>query len=667
MKSKQENYIKEIFEKKKHILKDKAKKILISKYEELIPMYDIYSERIYPITKNNLHYRLIECHYRFLTEDIVLWINNKYKKYKDDKNKDNINIILNYDIPTLIETSYRVLYENSKNLGLNVSICKRNSFNKFSKHLIPYYSKDELLKLGLNMGILNKNENINMNDLKIHYMICKKISKNDISSDEIIRHNKFIIENKLISLISNYSFMGSYFMNRYLRNQSNFLSDQMINTINKLGTMINNSPKLDKPYFLYRFIWDDDFLKDLKIGSVFTDKGFISTTRDPFYSPGIKSNFGLILLKIKIPSNVGTGLLIENFSLFPKEEEFLLPPNSKLKLISKDDKFKYYHTNDQFEKLIKTKYELEFVKSDFKSYSNKDNFYNFNEIKEIDYDQTSKIDAIKIFIENNKSEDGNMFLKVENKNYVVHYNWFDGTDSYSKFYHNDTRNGLSLIVYDENMYPYINIEFGEEMVVNNLNRYYYYDEYKKLDEIDFKFINILAYNFYYKKYILYLEFNNFSKVTKEDDNSYIYSELYCDSIYKYFKSKTKFFSNITNLQNFIKYDIGYWKLNKLANTKLPDKMYQKLSNLYSKNITIGELIVDIVENHFYYYSKLQNLFSNFDITDIFEKPYVEIDIESYYKSLKQNMIQLDIPYDNNQLEKDNDYKLIFRQPIRRIF
>ena len=95
---KQENYIKEIFEKKKHIIKDKTNKILISKYEELIPMYDIYTERIYPITKNNLHYRLIECHYRFLTEDIVLWIKNKFKKYKDEKNRDNIKIILNYEI-----------------------------------------------------------------------------------------------------------------------------------------------------------------------------------------------------------------------------------------------------------------------------------------------------------------------------------------------------------------------------------------------------------------------------------------------------------------------------------------------------------------------------------------------------------------------------------------
>ena len=53
-------------------------------------------------------------------------------------------------------------------------------------------------------------------------------------------------------------------------------------------------------YFLYRFIWDDTFLKKLKTGDKFIDKGFMSTTRDPFYSPGLKSNFGLILVKINL-------------------------------------------------------------------------------------------------------------------------------------------------------------------------------------------------------------------------------------------------------------------------------------------------------------------------------------------------------------------------------
>ena len=48
--------IKDIFELKLQV-KGKDKKIL-SKYQEIIPMYDIYSQQIYPIKKKNIHYRM---------------------------------------------------------------------------------------------------------------------------------------------------------------------------------------------------------------------------------------------------------------------------------------------------------------------------------------------------------------------------------------------------------------------------------------------------------------------------------------------------------------------------------------------------------------------------------------------------------------------------------
>jgi hypothetical protein len=129
--------------------------------------------------------------------------------------------------------------------------------------------------------------------------------------------------------------------------------------------MFQNTPILDNDYYMYRFIWDDKFLDKLNINDIFVDYGFMSTTRDPFYSPGLYGDFGLILLKIKIPKNkVGIGLFMEIFSLFPKEEEFLLTPYSKFKLISKDNNFKYYHTHPEFEKLINKKYEFEYIEYD---------------------------------------------------------------------------------------------------------------------------------------------------------------------------------------------------------------------------------------------------------------------------------------------------------------
>lgn len=669
------NKVEEIYNKKINLIKNKKEKIELSKYEDIIPMYDIYSEKVYPINKNNLYYRLIDCHYRFITEDIKKWIENKYKKYKKKNNKDNLNIIANYDLDTLLKTSYRVLYEYSTNLGLHISICKRNSFNKYSKHLIPYYSKIELIKLGKNMGIIEKETDINLNNMKTHYMICKKISKNDISAKEIITHNNFIVENKLISSISNYSFMGSYFMNRYLRNQSDTLSSNLLNTIKLLGSMIIKSPSLNQSYYLYRFIWNDDFIKKLNIGEYIIDNGFISTTRDPFYSPGVTTNFGLILIKIKIPALTGTGLLIENFSLFPKEEEFLLPLNSKLKLISKNDNFKYYHTNKQFEKIISKKYEFEFIESSYKNITFNKKKEIYEEFNIIENEYFSKIEQIKHFILLNKTDDNTILIKIKDnninefRNYKINYNWFDGTDSYASLYHNKTRNGMNFIIYDEYMNPYINIEFGELMVVNNLNKFYYYDDKRELDETDFTLLNKLAYSFSYGKYILYLIFNNFSKVSKIEDiklKSYLYSELYCHSYYEYFKNNKKFYSNIEFINNYIKYNLGYWKLSKLKDTMLPNKIFEKFSDIYKTNITVGDFFIDIIENHFYYYSKLQNLFINYDLIDIFDKQYIEVDVESYYKSKNKQLNKVNIPYDNSIIENNKDFKLIFRQPIRRI-
>ena len=81
--------------------------------------------------------------------------------------------------------------------------------------------------------------------------------------------------------------------------------------------LIPYSPPLENDYNLYRFIGDDNFLHDLKEGDTLLDKGFVSSTRDPFYSPGLTGIFGLILLKIKLPKDKkGIGLFIENFSLF---------------------------------------------------------------------------------------------------------------------------------------------------------------------------------------------------------------------------------------------------------------------------------------------------------------------------------------------------------------
>ena len=61
-------------------LKTKKDKIKLSLYNEYIPMYDIYSKKIYPISKENLYFRLMKSHYRFINNEVINWLKNQIKK-----------------------------------------------------------------------------------------------------------------------------------------------------------------------------------------------------------------------------------------------------------------------------------------------------------------------------------------------------------------------------------------------------------------------------------------------------------------------------------------------------------------------------------------------------------------------------------------------------------
>ena len=644
--------------KKRLKLKNKKDKEELSNYEEYIPMYDIYSDKIHPISKENLYRRLTDHHYRFINQEIKDWISNKYIKNKEGQ-QYNMDIISNYIIEILEKTSTKVLYKSSYELGLSISICKRNSFNKFAKHLQPYYSKEELIKLGQNMGVIDNISKIDINDKKTHYKICKKISKNDISYKEINSHNDYIVNNNLISIICNYSFMGSYFMNKYLRDDKDN-NELTIKMINKLSRYLINTPPLLNDYYLYRFIWDDYFIKDLKKGDIFTDKGFISSTRDPFYSPGLKSNFGLILIKIKIPKNKNVGLLIENYSLFPKEEEFLLPPNSKLKLLSRDDKFTYYHTNKTFQNFISKKYEFEYIETKFNEILINPAI-NFKNLENFNSNAKSKINIIRQFIDFFQEKEYQLNITFNERQYKVFYNWFDGTDSYSKFYYNDNKDGMLFMIYDDLFYPYLSIELGNSMVINYISQFYYGEKEKEIDELDFKFIMDLAKRLNYQSFNLFLEFDNFSKFKSEkfvDNASYQYSNIYCKSIYKYLKDNSEFYDFIKKLdvkyKNSISYPFGYWKIAKLNKTKIKKEILDRYSTLVNKNDSISDLIIKIIENHFYEYPNISQFLNISDIPNPFIDPYLTINVlKVYYDDAN---LRINLPYSESIVENDDNFK-----------
>jgi hypothetical protein len=134
----------------------------------------------------------------------------------------------------------------------------------------------------------------------------------------------------------------------------------------------------------------------------------------------------------------------------------------------------------------------------------------------------------------------------------------------------------------------------------------------------------------------------------------------------YLKENKKFYSNLEGYIDFFKFDFGYWKLNKLLDTPMSSDLQSRFKSLYDKQLTIKEFIIDIIENNFYYYAKLNDLFIQYEINNIFEKLYLDVDVGAYHQSKNNVIDKTEIPYEINKLNDNVDFKLVFNQPIRRI-
>lgn len=666
-------FVKKIFNRELE-LKKNSDKIKLSQYAELIPMYDIYSDNIYPIEKENIYYRLIDCHYRFITEEVRQWILNKLNKEEENmelkkKYKKNINIIDNYDLETLEKTSYQTLYKYSPELGLKISICKRKSFNKYATHLKPYYTLNELIKLGMNNNIIDSLDPKNLVDRDLHYNICKKVSGNDISYKIINKHMKHIIDNKLINWITYYSMTGSYIFNQFLRGQLKSLPSYLFEGIKKINNVMNTIDSFDQEFYLYRFLWDDKFVRNLKIGDNFTENGFLSTTRDPFYAPGSSMDFGMILIKINIPKDEkGIGLFMENFSMFPAEEEFLIKPNCKLELIAKDDNFKYYHTDKNFENKVKKKYEFKLLnnKIDISEIIKSNKIKDDKKIPEINLDklEISGIDRISLFNYFIKLCDSMEQFRYDNKIFICE--WFDSTNAYQDMYFNKTEDGFSIQYYD-NGYPLLSFEFGDIMVVNFKRSFIYYDDIKEIDNKYLeKITSLFSKIFKYDKAYIYFQYYNFTqfkdnyKNEKKSINNYFYTNLFCYPIYKYFKNNEKMYDS-----KYYNYNFGYWKLDKISKEKVPKDIIIKLpKELRKDDLLWKDLLIEVIEKYFYLYKRMESWF-NFYHDNAFKKTFVEFDSILYLKDSGFKVSDVvDIKHNIKDISK-NKFKMTFDRVIRR--
>lgn len=342
----------------------------ISKHTNKMPLFDYDSKNIYLVNSDDVYMKVSKYNFRFPDSKIILLLQktieglNKIKNiewiydYIEKLNK-NLNFLNNFDIKILKET-FIDLFLNTNPTTKELTTCIKPSYLPNQTYQSPYYTKSELVNLGLNLGIINEEKFPWKYSKQEISDICKEISKYEINTQMLIYNQLFMLYNNAKSYVQFYSLFGSYYFNNYLRNKNSTYDKDLNGHIDNFLKIIHKTPPLDQSYEVYRFIENDEYISQLKIGDIFEEKSFISTTRNPFYS--FEDNkFGFILIKIKLKKNVpGIALLMESYSNYPHEQEVLLPP-SKLKLIDINSDFKYYHTNKLAEKKIKKKYVFEYV------------------------------------------------------------------------------------------------------------------------------------------------------------------------------------------------------------------------------------------------------------------------------------------------------------------
>lgn len=645
--------VKEYF--KKYTINDL--KNAISKLDYVIPLYDIYHENLFIIKRENVYHRVVYDYYRFPDKYFIEYIKKKIKD-KTSNIDEKLDILekrkikklqymytfLNYfDLNELFNTYVRVFYLYANEVGKDITLCQRPSFLSHFKHLKPYYSRKEVINLALNMGIkLDKNTYYDQDKIN---ELCQVVRNNDISCKTLLEHQKYMIKQDKVGLVQYYSLRGSYVINQYLRNLEGdkFKNKYLEHNIKNMWELVYHSPPFHKEYILYRFIKDDNYLRNLNIGDTFYDKGFTSTTRDPFYKPD-EFKFGFILIKIKIPPEIeGVGLCIETLSYFPKEQEIILPPNSLLRLDKKNKDCEYYNSDMDYASQIKTKYEFTFIKKTEIKFEKKPE-YEINDIT-IDFLNIKKINNSNIieqteyFIRNYiYPYPHNQFKSIiGDKEFTFIFDYYNSTGVYRDFYAIITTKGFHMYsIY--NNYIIISIEIGDFkgdnfMYINYANMYTTINRVDIISDEDFiLFISKIANYFSINKVVIMADFiscdimlyknkiiNKKHKLinlkSREDqitDNKLIgleedqiannnkfvgleedqyYGGKYCIDFYNYMKYNIKKFTDSKLLSSEIYPKFSYYSLDKLKeisplkilNVNDPDELYIIYDKLYKDN------------------------------------------------------------------------------------
>jgi hypothetical protein len=506
-------------------------------------------------------------------------------------------------------------------------MCQKASFLPMFYHIAPYYTRSEILNHALNLNLIEGNcdnkeyEKLNYDDIK---KLCKILSKHEMTAETLLNHQEHILNSGKMGLVQYYTLQGSYFVNKYLRNNTGYSvrNDHLENIINNMWHLIHSAPAFDKDYVFYRFVQEDIYLENIEIGDIFTEKGIMSTTRDPFYRSDLYK-FGFILLKIRVPKNKkGIGLCLETVSHYPEEQEIIFPPYTQFKLIKRDTKCSYYHTDTKYAEKIKTKYEFEWVGNE--------KIIEIRNTKEskslithtIDLLNTPKMSSnvsieekIKNFEQKYINEISQFNIILGDKNITVISERYDSTSAYKNFYAVDTDDGYSLYALLNNyILFFIEIDFKNKdpaLMINYYVKYSGIDTSKLIgDDNLIKFFSSVAYYFDIPTIVLYADYMNcnvnihnqinntqrtFATDNKNINIDYVtntkilFNSSYCEDLYKYLATNKKKYNDINalNIELYPKFSysdldlLKFTTVDKIISSDDKDEIYQ----LYKKTYT----------------------------------------------------------------------------------
>lgn len=528
----------------------------LSLIETQIPLYDSLDDNLYLINRFRVYSAVVYEHHRFPTKNFLNKLIERKSTYENRKITDQIEqrkykklsimipFLESFNLELLYKTYMTVFYLYADEVGKNITTCQRPSFKPYFKHIKPYYTRSEILNMAKNIGIKLEDRFYEPEDINT---LCSKIRTNDITASTLLEHQKFIIRENKVGLVQYYTLQGSFFMNQYLRGMApyEFKNIYLESLVTPMWNLLLKAPGFDKGYTIYRFIRSDAYLRDISIGDIHIEKGFISTTRDPFYDSETY-RYGIILIKINIPGGVpGVGLCIETISHFPDEQEIILPPLTLLRLDKRDENATYYHTNEEKKANIRTRYEFTYVGKQDIRYIDRPLFVHTQTIDFLKIaDQSLGIggmgvgatgatgavvvgavgetlsleEKVRIFLNRYVNPMFQFYTMIGDNKYTIICERYDSTGVYEDFYAVKNQNGFMFYtIYKDN--KLFMIELGEDngsekyMVVNFYVRYStLINRDKILGELNFiKFISSVAYYFGIEYVVLWAEYQIYDR------------------------------------------------------------------------------------------------------------------------------------------------------------